>query len=210
MRRRPLLESAVVAALVVSALVVGPGCNSERGRIEDAYEATANGGRAAAANQLRQEWAKGRITFRQAIDLAHTKLEAGDPLAVGFAGGVLDALLILDDAYRDPDMPSGVGRDEVIDWPVVGALAGKAGAIAAARDEIELAESLILGGTKRWQDDEYWESNDAHDALASTLLHKRGRSQEAVERLRARPRLGEQAQQALDTIEREWRRARGG
>ncbi|MBX3404775.1 MAG: hypothetical protein KF699_15300 [Phycisphaeraceae bacterium] len=210
MRRRRLLDSVVVPLMLVSALAMGPGCKSERGRIEDAYEATANGGRTAAANQLRQDWAKGRITFRQAINLAHAKLEAGDPLAVAFAGGVLDALLILEVAYRDPDMPEGVGRDEVIDWPVVGALAGKAGAIAAARDEIELAESLILGGTKRWQDDEYWEANDAHDALASTLLHKRGRSQEAVDRLRIRQRLGEQAQQALDTIEREWRRARGG
>jgi hypothetical protein len=209
MRRRQL-ELVVVALLTASGVVTGPGCESERGRIEDAYAATANGGRAAAANQLRQDWAKGRITFREAINLAHAKLEAGDPLAVAFAGGVLDALLILDDAYRDPDMPGGVGREEQIDWPVVGALAGKAGAIAAARDEIELAETLILGGTKRWQDDEYWASNDAHDALASTLLHKRGRSQEAVERLRARARLGEQAQQALDTIEREWRRARGG
>lgn len=208
--RRRLLDSVFAPVLMVSALAMGSGCESERSRIDDAYEATANGGRTAAANQLRQDWAKGRITFREAISQAHTKLEAGDPLALAFAAGVLDALLILDDSYRDPEVPGGAGRDEPIDWPVVGALAGKASAIAAARDEIELAESLVLGGTKRWQSDEYWESNDAHDALASTLLHKRGRSQEAIERLRSRQRLGEQAQQALDTIEREWRRARGG
>lgn len=210
MRRRRWLDCLFVAVGLSSAALLMPGCKSERGRIQDAYEATSTGGRVAAADRLRRDWALGRITFREAVNLAHAKLESGDPLAVAFAGGVLDALLILEPSLRDPDMPQDAGRDEALDWPVVGALAGKAGAIAAARDDFVLAESVVLGGTTRWQTEEYWADNDAHDALASTVLHKRGRSQEAIDRLRARERLGEQSQQALDTIEREWRRARGG
>lgn len=206
-------RSSVPASLVVLCLVTClavTGCKGEKGRIADAYEAAATGGRAAAANLLRSEWAKGHITFSEAIRHGLSQLESGDAAAVAFAGGVLDALLVLDPSLHDPEMGAAPTKSETLDWTSVGALAFRAGEKSASRGEFALAGTLVLGGTTMWQDEAYWAANDAHDALASTVLHKCGKSQEAIDRLKSRPQLGEKSQEALDTIEREWRKARGG
>lgn len=200
------------AGLLLGALVClgATGCKGEKARIVDAYEAAGTGGRKAAANQLRQDWAMKRITLAEAVNIAHAKLDAAEPAAMAFAGGVLDTIALTSPKYRTVEESAGEVPVGEVPWPLVGALAAKAARLAADGDDYAMANTLVLTGSDLWESDEYWAANDAHDALASMVLHKSGKSKEAVERLKARAQLGELSQEALDTIEREWRKARGG
>lgn len=198
--------------LLLSVLVcVGAiGCKGEKGRIIDAYEAAKTGGRKAAANQLRQDWALKKITLAEAVNIAHAKLDAAEPAAMAFAGGVLDTIALTSPKYRSTEESAGDVPVGEVPWGLVGALAAKSGQVAAEKDDFAMANTLVLAGSDLWESEDYWAANDAHDALASMVLHKSGKSQEAIDRLKSRAQLGEKAQEALDTIEREWRKARGG
>lgn len=186
------------------------GCKGEKGRIVDAYEAAGTGGRKGAANQLRQDWAMKKITLAEAVNIAHAKLDAAEPAAMAFAGGVLDTIALTSPKYRTVEESAGEVSIGEMPWPQVGALAAKAARLAADGDDFAMANTLVLAASDLWESDEYWAANDAHDALASIVLHKSGKSQEAIDRLKSRAHLGEKSQEALDTIEREWRKSRGG
>jgi hypothetical protein len=187
------------------ALAAMTACKSEASRLEEMYTAAGSGtgGRAAAGNSLRKEWAAGKVTMVEALNMAHTKLDSpGDAASIAFAGAVLDTVEI-----AQPDLES---KTNELFWIQIGTLAGKAAAVAFTAGDIPLARSLVLSGSDRWQTDAYWREHESHDALAAIVLHKSGESKVALDRLRSRPELGEETQAAFDQIEREWRKSRGG
>lgn len=190
--------------VLLLALAAMAGCKSEKSRLEAIYaSAGAAGGRSAAMNSLRKQWATGKVTIVEAVGLAHTKLDSpGDAAAVTFAGAVLDTVAMIQGEIED--------KTNELFWIQVGTLAGKAAAVAYSSNDIPLSRSLVLGGSDRWNNEAYWREHPAHDALASLILHKSGESKEALDRLRSRPELGAETQAAYDEIEREWRRSRGG
>jgi len=192
-------------ALCLIALTVLGGCKSEKSRLEAVYAAagSATGGRAGAANELRKQWGAKKVTMVEAVAMAHTKLDLpGDAASIAFAGAVLDVIEIV--------LPEIEPQTNELFWIQTGTLAGKAAAVAFNGNDIPLARSLVLAGSDRWQNDAYWLRHPDHDAVASLILHRSGESKEAIGRLRSRPELSEETQAALDVIEKEWRRSRGG
>lgn len=190
--------------VLLLALAMTAGCKSEKSRLEEIYASAGSaGGRGTAMNELRKQWASGKVTIVEAVGLAHTRLDSpGDAGAVAFAGAVLDTVAMIQPEIED--------KTNELFWIQVGTLAGKAAAVAYAASDVPLARSLVLGGSNRWDNEAYWREHPAHDALASLVMHKSGESKEALERLRSRPELGAETQAAFDEIEREWRRSRGG
>lgn len=194
----------LVPVLVLAVVALG-GCKSEKSRLDALYAAagTAGSGRSAVANELRKQWAAGNVTAVEAVNLAHTKLDSpGDGASIVFAGAVLDVLSVI-----QPDIEP---KTTELFWIQVGTLAGKSAAVAFKTNDIALARSLVLAGSERWQNEAYWRQHPDHDAVAALILHKSGESKEALERLRSRPDLGPETQQAYDLIEKEWRHAHGG
>ena len=191
--------------LMLGAVVVIAGCKSEKSRLEGLYAkaATPGSGRAAIGNELRSQWAAGKVTIVEAVVMANLKLDSpGGSAAVVLAGAVLDTIEVV-----QPDIESQTNE---FFWIQTGTLAGKGAAVAFAAGDIPLARTLVLAGSDRWQTEAYWREHGAHDALASLVMHRSGESKEALERLRSRPELTAETQAAYDQIEREWRRSRGG
>jgi hypothetical protein len=198
------MSTRLLFPIFVAALVVLSACKSEKSRLEDLYAAsTGAGSRGTVANDLRKQWAEGKVTMVEAVAMAHTKLDSpGDGASVVFAGAVLDVVGMI-----EPEIDSTTTE---MFWIQVGTLAGKAAGVAFSAGDVPLARSMVLSGSERWQNDAYWQRHPTHDAAASVVLHRSGETKEALARLRERPDMASEVQEAYDLIERDWRRANGG
>lgn len=199
-----------VIALMLALAVVGPqGCGKSTSNLES-YYALAGGGvgaRGAAGQAMRQAWYQDEVKLQELLDLAHQRVEnPADRQSAVFALAVLDVIQQVDEE---------IDREKVNEffWMRVGTLAGNAAAVAygLSPKDTKLAESLVLAGGKRWQENEsYWMRNPEHDTLVALIMHEQGQSQDALERLKSRVDFNETRLAAIKKIEDEIRRKRGG
>jgi hypothetical protein len=188
-----VVQRALVAlTLAATALAVLAGCDRAPGRA-DAIATLASTNVPAAAVQLNQDWASGRLVMSDSIDLAHTLLDAGDPRGAGFGAAVLQTIEDRRDQIND-------GAEFEIFWRQVGRLACKTALADFQADRFDDAARWVFGGTARWQSEAYWMRYPDHDALASYCLTRTGRRTEAIQRLEDRPALDGDAAEALRVL----------
>ncbi len=192
---------------LVSLVVCVTGCESKSDRLESLYSLAAGAtGRGAAGQGIQQAWYKEEILLQDVLDLAHQRLEKpGDHQSAVFALALLDTIAVVEE---------DIDRAKVNEffWTRVGTLAGNGAGVAFGETpkDVALAEKLMLGGTERWQTDSYWLAHPDHDALVAIIMHERGQSAAAMERLRSRPDFDEHRHAAMKHIEDEVRKKRGG
>jgi hypothetical protein len=184
---------AVLLGVVLSVAVL-PGCESEADRLERIYvEATAKG-RASASATLVKEWRAKKVTLNEAINLAYSRSETRqDSRSCQFAGAVLDAIETLDDELPHETL-------NALFWYRVGGLASQSAGVAFTLGDDEMARSLVLGASERWQNDIYWIRHPAHDALTSYIMLAVGEEKEAVRRLESRAGNTVEVDEALEDI----------
>ncbi|HYE03590.1 MAG TPA: hypothetical protein VD963_10190 [Phycisphaerales bacterium] len=119
---------------------------------------------------------------------------AAVPEATAFAATVLGAA-------REVEPSLSRGDDFILFWHRVGRIAFHAANDARERGETAEAMALVLAGPAHWQTEAYWRRYDDHEALTAYILYENGGRTEAIQRLRARPVLGGQAERALKDIE---------
>jgi hypothetical protein len=141
--------------------------------------------RAIAAQRIAADIRAKRYIAGDAVEYGQKLIEAaavdvaGSIAATTFAGGVLDAMVLLED-----DLPQA-GEFELF-WIGVGRLAFRAAEESHARGRLPEAMTLTLAGPQRWQNQAYWERYSDHDGLTSLLLASTGQKARAIERLRDR------------------------
>ena len=188
--RRSLLILTVIAASFAA------GCDNEQSRLQAlaARAASPTAGRAATATQMAQLMASDKITADAALTMAFDLMEeakktptdgAKSAAATAFAGTVLDAIATVEASLAQ-------APEFEMFWQRVGGLAFTAAEEAHANGRLAEADSLVLAGGKRWQNDYYWTRRDDHDALTAYIWARVGRKNEAIQRLRSRPDLQEQ------------------
>jgi len=190
-------------ACLVSAALAGwlaaTGCGpTERERVE-AVAAMAVTNPAGARAEIIKQFNGKTLTIDECMNVAHERLDLGGTsatLALPFASATLEAASALESAI----VKAGVTE---FYWFRMGTLAGKAAAVAFDAGDVATARALVLGGPRRWQEENYWRFHPEHDAAASWILHRAGESNAAVQRLRSRPDLDEHALAVLDRIEAE-------
>ncbi len=158
----------------------------------DAYAASAVTSRKTAASGLIAAFKAEQITVDDALTHAFDKLDKGED-ATAYAGAVLDMI----EAVQSQLHTSG---EFEIFWHRVGRLANKAAEVAYTAKRIDEAETLMLAGGIRWQNEGYWVRYPDHDALVAYVLTMRGRKGEALQRLSGRTSLEGPAAEAYEQI----------
>jgi hypothetical protein len=160
----------------------------------DAIATLASTNPPAAAAQLNADWGDGRLTLSESLDLAHELLDAKDPRGATFGGAVLQTIEDRRSTIND------AGEFEIF-WRQVGRLAFKVAVAEFEAGRFDDAARWVFAGTTRWQTDLYWLKYPDHDAVASYCLARTGRHAEAVGRLRDRPSLEGDAEEALRVLQ---------
>lgn len=154
------------------------------------------GGRAAIAGALINDFHAGKLTFADALDAAHERLDH-DPSseATLFAASVLDlGSAVASQLQTGPEM-------EIMFWWRVGRLAFRAAEADAVAGRWKEARAVVLAGPERWQTEAYWRTYPDHDALAAIILAQNGERAEAIRRLKSRPMLVEPADEVLRELQ---------
>lgn len=187
------LGIAAAASVVFSALPAG--CGQKKVSAQSYYSA-ASSGRSAAAASMAADWRAKRLKLDECINLAFERLDGpGDAESVAFAGAVLDMAAIV-----EKELPQS-GEFEMF-WVRLGSLAGLAAEKAYMRGDVKEARTVVLAGPQRWQTEAFWRRHTGHDALAAIILYQCGEGVEAMRRLRSRPDLDQETQDAYDLINR--------
>lgn len=182
---------AFVAIVFLSVLL--PGCRQEDASLQlDAYAAAAATNRVTASAGLISAFKSGQITADAALTHAFDKLQRGED-ATAYAGAVLDMIETVTPMLN-------TGAEFEIFWRRVGRLAYAAAEAAYLAKRAEEAETLMLAGGLRWQNEPYFLRYPDHDALVCVVMTQRGRRSEAIRRLESRPELQGAAQEAYDAI----------
>lgn len=190
--------------LMIAVAAIAGGCDNQQSRLAAlaARAASPTAGRAATATQMAQFMAAGKVTPDAALTMAwemveEAKKSPGDSVksagATAFAGAVLDAIAIVEGTLAQ-------GVEFEMFWQRVGGLAFDAAEEAHAVGRLAEADSLVLAGGKRWQNEYYWTRRPDHDALAAVIWAKVGRRNEAIQRLRSRPDLQSPADEVLKML----------
>lgn len=179
---------------VVLFVVLVASCGKSTGPLEKiATKATTPAGtRAAVAQDIVNGVKSKAFGIGNAIDIAHRRLEsaagsasgastdqAASTAATNLAGAVLDAVVLLGSS-----LPQGAEHE--IFWMQVGRLAFRASEEAFANQRLAEAGTLVLGGSKRWQNEPYWQRYSDHDGLASAIIAAQGDRSGAIARLQSR------------------------
>lgn len=179
-------------ALFILVLLLG-GCGREDPKDQlESIAASAAGNRTTATGALIAAFKADQITVDDALTLAFDKLDHGED-TTAFAGAVLDMIQSVQGQLSQ-------GGEFEIFWRRVGRLANKAAEVAYTAKRYEEAETLMLGGGTRWQNEAYWLRYPDHDALVAYVLTIRGRKSEAIQRLTSRTDLSGPAEEALEQI----------
>lgn len=170
-----------------------PGCRPDDASNQlDAYAAAAATNRLTAASGLISAFKSGQVTADAALTHAFEKLDKGEN-ASSYAGAVLDMIEAVTPSLN-------TGPEFEIFWRRVGRLAYTAAESAYLAKQVEEAETLMLAGGSRWQNEPYFLRYPDHDALVSLVMTQRGRRGEALRRLESRPELLGAAQEAYEAI----------
>jgi hypothetical protein len=170
------------------------GCGEGSATMQAFYRQSTVAGRAAITPGLVAGIQNGTVDVSNAIDFAYTELDQGRD-ATALAGAILDAVQQTESKFNS-------GGEFELFWMRVGRLAFKSAEHAHAAGNLPLAQSLVFAGPKRWQHSSYWERYSDHDGLASVILAKSGRREEAIARLRSRPSLDGVAAEVLGMLEK--------
>ncbi|MCC6429090.1 MAG: hypothetical protein IT435_20005 [Phycisphaerales bacterium] len=158
----------------------------------EAYAVSAKTNRATAASGLIAAFKADQVTADDALTYAFDKLERGDD-ETQFAGAVLDMIAAVQNQLS-------TGQEFEIFWRRVGRLAFKAAEFAYLKKRVDEAESLMLAGGTRWQNEAYFLRYTDHDGLISIVMAQRGNRGEAIRRLEARPDLDGFAAETLEQL----------
>ncbi|MEK6702146.1 MAG: hypothetical protein AABZ53_07775 [Planctomycetota bacterium] len=188
---------------IVAASLTG-GCESEQSRLAAlaARAASPTAGRAATATQMAQFMSADKISPDAALTMAFDMVEeakktpsdgARSAAATAFAGTVLDAIAIVEGTLAQ-------AAEFELFWQRVGGLAFNAAEEAHANGRLAEADSLVLAGGKRWQNEYYWSRRPDHDGLVAWIWARVGRQNEAIQRLRSRADLQPPADEVLKAL----------
>lgn len=158
----------------------------------EAYATAAATNRATAASGLIAAFNAAQITADDAITHAFNKLENREDVTA-YAGAVLDMIESVQGKLNQ-------GGEFEIFWTRVGRLAAKAAEVAFEKKRFDEAETLMLAGGARWQNEGYWIRYPSHDALVAYVLTIRGKKGEAMQRLSSRSELIGPAEEAYEEI----------
>jgi hypothetical protein len=158
----------------------------------EAYATAAVTNRATASSGLIAAFNAGQVNADDAITHAFDKLEKGEDVTA-YAGAVLDMIESVQGKLNQ-------GGEFEIFWTRVGRLAAKAAEVAFEKKRFDEAETLMLAGGARWQNEGYWIRYPSHDALVAYVLTIRGKKGEALQRLSSRSELIGPAEEAYEEI----------
>lgn len=188
MRSSRVLITAATLLLVLGP-AFAPGCGDSKEVRLQRLAAAAAANRATGASMIAAAYAQDGDIIDALMNRAADQMDKGQD-ATALAGAVLDATRLL-----GKKLPQG---DEfLIFWTRIGRLAFQSALFAYQKGDMNLARDLVLAGAPRWQTEQYWLRWTDHDALASIILYQTGEQQEAVMRLRSRPVLSGDAEEAF-------------
>ncbi len=179
--------------LLLALVCLLPACGQQDSRSQlEAYATQAKTSRTTAAGGLIAAFKADQVTADDALTLAFDKLDQGQG-TTEFAGAVLDMIEAVQSQLA-------TGQEFEIFWRRVGRLAYKAAETAYLANRADEAESLMLAGGQRWQNEAYFLRYSDHDGLVSIVMAQRGNRGEAIRRLEARPDLDGFAQEVLEKL----------
>lgn len=181
-----------LAILAMLTLTLTPGCGDPRQAQRQRLIIAARANRATGAGLIAAAYAKDGGVIDELMMLAADEMAAGRDDTT-LAGAVLDATRLLGNQLQQ-------GDEFFIFWTRIGRLAFQSALFAYQAGRPGEARELILAGAPRWQTEQYWLRYTDHDALASIILFQSGEQQEAVMRLRSRPVLTGDAEEALKKL----------
>lgn len=179
--------------LILLILALLPACGRQDPKAQlEAYATSAATSRTTATAGLIAAFKADQITVDDALTLAFDKLDKGQD-TTAFAGAVLDMIQAVQSQLS-------TGGEFEIFWRRVGRLANKSAEVAYLAQRVDEAESLMLAGGSRWQNEAYWLRYPDHDALVAIIMTQRGRKAEALQRLSSRPDLSGPAEEVYNKL----------